>query len=251
MAANVGYHRAMQAGAEASVEPSPAAVARLAGVGKVYGQGEEQVRALAGIDVQIPAGAFTMVVGPSGCGKTTLLNLVGCIDRPSAGTVEVRGQRVAELDDDALSDFRAAHIGFVFQHFSLVPVLTTFENVEQALLLLDVPRAERRERVLAMLDAVGLAGKAQTLPGQLSGGQKQRVGIARALVKQPALVLADEPTANLDRGTSLAIVELMRTMQQRLHTSFVICTHDPQLMSFADHFVRLVDGRIDTAGAGA
>lgn len=226
-------------------------VARLRGVARHYGQGAAQVRALAGIDADIPAGAFTMVVGPSGCGKTTLLNLVGCIDRPSAGTVEVHGQAIAALADDALSDFRAAHIGFVFQHFSLVPVLTAFENVEQALRLLDVPPAERRSRVMEVLEQVGLADKAGALPNQLSGGQKQRVGIARALVKQPALVLADEPTANLDRGTSLAIVELMRAMQRRQSTSFVICTHDPALMGFGDHFVRLVDGRIDTAGTAA
>jgi putative ABC transport system ATP-binding protein len=185
-----------------------------------------------------------MVVGPSGCGKTTLLNLIGCIDHASAGSVEVCGRPVAALDDDALSDFRAARIGFVFQHFSLIPVLTTFENVEQALLLLGLPAAQRRERTMAMLDAVGLADKAQALPNQLSGGQKQRVGIARALVKDPALVLADEPTANLDSATSRSIVALMRRMQQHTRTTFVICTHDPQLMGDADDFIRLVDGRL-------
>jgi putative ABC transport system ATP-binding protein len=228
-----------------SAEDGGQRVVRLRGVNKTYGSGEERVVALAGIDAEIVSRRFTMIVGPSGCGKTTLLNLIGCIDHASSGQVEVCGQNVAELDDDAQSDFRAQRIGFVFQHFSLMPVLTTFENVEHPLLMLGLPPAERRERVLAMLEAVGLAAKASAMPNQLSGGQKQRVGIARALVKNPAIVLADEPTANLDSGTSRAIVELMRSMQERMQTTFIISTHDPQMMGYADAFIRLVDGRID------
>jgi len=220
-------------------------VVRLRGVNKTYGSGAECVVALAGIDAEIARQRFTMIVGPSGCGKTTLLNLIGCIDHASSGQVEVCGQNVADLHDDAQSDFRAHRIGFVFQNFSLMPVLSTFENVEHPLLMLGVPQAERRERVLAMLESVGLSAKAAALPNQLSGGQKQRVGIARALVKNPAIVLADEPTANLDSTTSRAIVELMRSMQQRMQTTFIISTHDPQLMGYADAFIRLVDGHID------
>ncbi len=157
-----------------------------------------------------------MVIGPSGSGKTTLLNLVGCIDAPSTGTVEVCGQRVGELKDNALADFRARHIGFVFQNFSLVPVLSAYENVEYPLLLIGVPAAKRRERTLAMLEAVGLANQSRQRPNELSGGQKQRVAIARALVKEPTLVLADEPTANLDTETGAAIIDLMHRVQSRV-----------------------------------
>jgi putative ABC transport system ATP-binding protein len=185
-----------------------------------------------------------MIVGPSGSGKTTLLNILGCIDRPSSGAVEIDGQDVARLDDRALSDFRAKSIGFIFQNFSLIPVLSAYENIEYPLLLLGLPRGERRERTLHMLEGLGLLEQRKQRPGQLSGGQKQRVAIGRALVKRPAFVLADEPTANLDQQTGRSIIDLMRHMQRDYETSFVFSTHDPHLIAHADETFTLVDGRV-------
>ncbi len=224
---------------------------RLTGVTKTYRTGTVEVAALRGISFDIPLRSFSMVVGPSGSGKTTLLNLVGCIDAPSTGTVEVCGERVGELRDDALTDFRARNVGFVFQNFSLVPVLSAYENVEYPLLLIGVPAAQRRARTLAMLDAVGLRDQSRQRPNELSGGQKQRVAIARALVKEPTLVLADEPTANLDTETGAAIIDLMHRVQMRFHTTFVFSTHDPHLMSHADKTFVIRDGRLVDHKAGA
>src|SRR5262249_12005473 len=167
-------------------------------------------------------------------GKTTLLNLIGCIDKPTAGGIDVCGHDVASLSDDAVTDFRARNIGFVFQSFNLFPVLTAYENVEYPLLLVGAPVAERRERTMAMLEAVGLADQRDQRPNQLSGGQKQRVALARALVKEPALVLADEPTANLDARTGAETIALMRRIQDEQSVSFVFSTHDPQLISHAE-----------------
>jgi putative ABC transport system ATP-binding protein len=219
-------------------------VARLREVAKTYDVGAVAVRALAAISLDVHSQRFTMIVGPSGSGKTTLLNLIGCIDAPTAGTVEVCGQAVAALNDTAVSDFRARHIGFIFQGFSLVPVLSAYENVEYPLLLLGTPAAERRARTLAMLDAVGLAAQARQRPNELSGGQKQRVAIARALVKQPDIVLADEPTANLDSATGAAIIALMRRVQAELSTTFIFSTHDAQLISHADEIFTIRDGAL-------
>jgi putative ABC transport system ATP-binding protein len=224
---------------------------RLTEVTKTYRTGTVEVAALRGISGDIPLGSFSMVVGPSGSGKTTLLNLVGCIDAPSTGTVEVCGQRIGELKDNALADFRARHVGFVFQNFSLVPVLSAYENVEYPLLLIGVPAAKRRERTLAMLAAVGLENQSRQRPNELSGGQKQRVAIARALVKEPTLVLADEPTANLDTETGAAIIDLMHRVQSQFHTTFVFSTHDPHLMSHADETFVIRDGRLVDHKAGA
>jgi putative ABC transport system ATP-binding protein len=183
-----------------------------------------------------------MVVGPSGSGKTTLLNLIGCIDTPTSGTVEICGEDVGRLSDNALADFRAQNIGFVFQSFNLVPVLSAYENVEYPLLLVGMSASERRERTMAMLDAVGLADHAKRWPNALSGGQKQRVAIARALVKQPQLVLADEPTANLDTATGAAVIELMHDIQRRYRTTFIFSTHDPQLISHSEEICAIRDG---------
>ena len=219
-------------------------VVRLDAVEKVYDDEGIRVTALAGVTADIPPGRFVMLVGPSGSGKTTLLNMIGCIDRPTAGTVTVAGQDISRLSDDALTDFRAQSIGFVFQNFNLFPVLSAYENVEYPLLLLGLSARERRERTTAMLAQVGLADQARQRPNQLSGGQKQRVAIARALVKSPALVLADEPTANLDSANGAAIIALMRAVQRQHATSFVFCTHDPQLMSHADETFSLRDGRL-------
>lgn len=227
------------------IEPVPtAAVVRLHHVGKTYQAGAIQVPALADISLEIPADCFSIVIGPSGSGKTTLLNLIGCIDMPTVGRIEVCQQDVAALADDAITDFRARNIGFVFQSFSLVPVLSAYENVEYPLLLVGMPAAERRARALAMLQAVGLSDQAQQRPNELSGGQKQRVAIARALVKRPQIVLADEPTANLDSTNGAAIIELMRRVQAESHTSFIFATHDPQLIAHADEIFAIRDGQL-------
>jgi putative ABC transport system ATP-binding protein len=217
---------------------------RLLGVEKTYRAGSVAVKAVRGVTLTIAAQRFTMLVAPSGAGKTTLLNLIGGIDRPTAGSVEVAGTAIARLGDNALSDFRARHIGFIFQSFSLVPVLSAYENVEYPLLLAGTPAGTRRRTAMAMLEAVGLGEQRNQRPNQLSGGQKQRVAIARALVKRPALVLADEPTANLDSKTGADIVALMRRMQQESHTTFLFATHDPHLISQADTIVTLRDGQL-------
>lgn len=216
----------------------------LRNVEKVYQLDAVAVPALSEISLDIRAGSFTVLCGPSGSGKTTLLNLIGCIDRPDRGEITVAGQAVQTMTDDALSDFRARHIGFVFQHFNLLPVLTAYENVEYPLVLARVGAAERRKRVLALLDAVGLAERAGSRPGQLSGGQRQRVAIARALATAPRLVLADEPTANLDSQTGASIIALMRTLQREHAACFVFCSHDPQVRAEADDVVFIRDGRI-------
>ncbi len=219
-----------------------APVVRLEHVGKTYRAGAIEVAAIRDISLEIPAHRFTMIVGPSGSGKTTLLNLIGCIDTPTAGRIEVCGQAVGRLSDNALADFRARNIGFIFQGFSLVPVLSAYENVEYPLLLVGMKPVERRRRTLAMLEAVGLAAQANQRPNELSGGQKQRVAIARALVKQPTIVLADEPTANLDSANGEAIVALMRQMQEEQQTTFIFSTHDPHLMSHSEETFAIRDG---------
>jgi putative ABC transport system ATP-binding protein len=216
----------------------------LKNIGKTYRLGAVDVPALTDINLEILPGRFTVIAGASGSGKTTLLNLIGCIDRPDSGELVVAGARVQTMSDDALSDFRARHLGFIFQNFNLLPVLTAYENVEYPLLLAQVPAARRKERVRVLLDAVGLSDRAQNRPGQLSGGQRQRVAIARALAIEPKLVLADEPTANLDSHTGAAIIALMRKMQREHHVSFVFSSHDPQVLAEADDAVHIRDGRI-------
>ena len=227
---------------------SLAPVVQLRNVTKDYRSGKTAVHALRGISLSIPAGRFTMLVAPSGSGKSTLLNLIGCIDKPTSGVVEVAGQTVATLNDNALSDFRARKIGFIFQGFSLVPVLSAYENVEYPLLLNGMAAGPRRRAALAMLEAVGLAEQKGRRPNELSGGQKQRVAIARALVKQPEIVLADEPTANLDSVTGASIVALMRQMQTDSNTTFIFATHDPHLISHADEIIAMRDGELTDAG---
>ncbi len=217
-------------------------------VGKVYDDDGLRVTAIKDVSLQIPRRRFAMIVGPSGSGKTTLLNLIGCIDRPTSGRLEVCGEDVLALADDVLSDFRSRHVAFVFQSFNLLPVLSAYENVEYPLLLIGVPAAERRRRTLAMLESVGLADQRHHRPNQLSGGQKQRVAIARALVKGPALVLADEPTANLDSHTGAEIIALMRRVQEEHAASFVFSTHDSQLMSHADETYVIRDGELVAHG---
>jgi putative ABC transport system ATP-binding protein len=225
-------------------EPEETPVVRFRDVGKVYDDEGLRVTAIQSVTFDIPRKRFAMIVGPSGSGKTTLLNLVGCIDTPTSGRLEVCGQDIGDLDDRELTDFRSRNIAFVFQSFNLLPVLTAYENVEYPLLLLGLPAGERRERTMAMLESVGLADKRAHRPNQLSGGQKQRVAIARALVKTPSVVLADEPTANLDSHTGAEIISLMRQVQEEHAASFVFSTHDPHLISHADETFVLRDGSL-------
>ncbi len=216
----------------------------LKGISKTYRLDAVEVPALIDIDLVILPDRFTVISGPSGSGKTTLLNLIGCIDRPNRGTIMVGGKAVNTLGDDELSDFRASQLGFVFQNFNLLAVLTAFENVEYPLVLAGMAPAQRRERVAQLLESVGLAAHARKRPGQLSGGQRQRVAIARALARKPQLVLADEPTANLDSKTGIEIIDLMRSMQHQQHVSFVFSSHDPKVLEAADDAVHIHDGRI-------
>jgi putative ABC transport system ATP-binding protein len=228
-----------------SPDSSPPA-ATLIGIAKSYRLDSVEVEALREVDLQIHAQRLTAIAGPSGSGKTTLLNLLGCIDRPDRGQLIVAGTPVGELSDNALSDFRATHLGFVFQSFNLIPVLTAYENVEYPLRLTKMPTAPRRERVREVLESVGLTRHAHHRPGQLSGGQQQRVAIARALAVAPRLILADEPTANLDSHTGASIIELMRRMQRDHEVSIVICSHDPQVIAAADDIVFIRDGRVES-----
>jgi len=213
-------------------------------VSKIYQVGDVEIPALRRVSLSIEPRRFSMVLGPSGSGKTTLLNMIGCLDQPTEGRIVVCGEDVRAVSDDSISDFRAKNIGFVFQNFNLIPVLSAFENVEYPLTLLGLAAAERRERCMAMLESVGLADHAAHRPNQLSGGQKQRVAIARALVKGPTLVLADEPTANLDTKTGAAIIELMYRVQERHGATFVFSTHDPQLISHAQDVFSIRDGQL-------
>jgi putative ABC transport system ATP-binding protein len=221
-----------------------APVVSLRRVVKTYGDNGLKVTAVNDISFDIPRKRFAMIVGPSGSGKTTLLNLIGCIDKPTTGKIEVAGQDVAKLNDNKITDFRAKNIAFIFQNFSLYPVLSAYENVEYPLLLIGMPAAQRRERTMSLLAAVGLADQARQRPNQLSGGQKQRVAIARALVKHPEIVLADEPTANLDTQTGAQIIELMRRMQHEQDVSFIFASHDPQLISHAEETYIIRDGAL-------
>jgi len=229
--------------------PPPAA--QLRGVAKSFAWGKLDVPALRGVDLTIAAGEFLVITGPSGSGKSTLLNLLGCIDRPDAGRIMVGGQDVADLDEAGRTDFRARRIGFVFQNFNLLPVLSALENVEYPLRLTRLADAERRSRALETLAAVGLGDYAHRRPAELSGGQRQRVAIARALVKRPVLAIADEPTANLDRATSTEVIDLMRAMQRQVGTTFVFSSHDPYLISRADRCLHLVDGLLHDVARGA
>ena len=218
------------------------ALVELSAVEKTYLQGTVEVPALRGIDLTIEAGEFTALVGPSGSGKTTLLNLIGCLDTPSSGSVRLEGKELSKLDRNQLADLRRDKIGFIFQSYNLIPVLTARENVEFALNL--GHRKGSRDRALAILAEVGLKGLEDRRPSELSGGQQQRVAVARALVKEPALVLADEPTANLDSATGEAVLRLMQTMNERHGVTFLFSTHDPMVMAYSRRRVTLKDGVI-------
>lgn len=218
-------------------------------VHKSFKLGDTQVRALRGASLQVHAGEFTAVVGASGSGKSTLFNLIGCLDEPDQGRILIDGQDVSHLGDAARSRLRNRKIGFVFQSFNLVPVLSVSENVELPLLLHDLSAAERRERVQRALADVELSAFAQQWPDKLSGGQRQRVAIARALVTQPALVLADEPTANLDSETTARIVELLMTLNEKRGVTFLFSTHDDKLIRRVARVVHIRDGAMVSGDA--
>jgi len=224
-----------------------AAAASLTDVEKTYRVGAVDVPAIRGLTLEIEDGSFMSIAGPSGSGKTTLLNLLGVLDVPTAGTIRIGGESTEGLSSKAIADFRNTHLGFVFQTFNLIPVLTAFENVEFPLHLKGVTDAgERARRVEEILEDVGLAGLSDRRPNELSGGQQQRVAVARALVKEPTLVLADEPTANLDSTTAEELMALMHEMNERRGTTFVFSTHDPLVMGHASRLVMLRDGMVES-----
>ncbi len=211
---------------------------------KTYTSGETEVRALRGVTLGIEAGEFLSIAGPSGSGKTTLLNLIGSIDTADSGMIIIDGGTVGEKDKRERALFRRNKLGFIFQTYNLIPVLTAYENVSFALSLLKLEEREVRERTMNILHEVGLHGMEDRLPARLSGGQQQRVAVARALVKDPQIVLADEPTANLDSGTGESILELMRNLNERHGTTFIFSTHDKMVIDFARRLVNLHDGKI-------
>ena len=221
------------------------AIIEMQDVGKDYPLGKTIVPALKGIGLSIQEGDFISIAGPSGSGKSTLLNLMGCMDVPTRGTVTVRGKDTRKLPDRELTSLRHDTLGFIFQSFNLVPVLDVWENIELPLLLDGrVNRASHRRHIEYLIQEVGLTDWVRHKPSELSGGQRQRVAIARALAAKPAIVLADEPTANLDSATGQTIIELMRAMNREYGTTFIFSTHDPSIVGIADHVVRLKDGRI-------
>ena len=219
---------------------------RLTDVTRTYPLGRVNVRALTGVSLDVEGGDFLALAGPSGSGKTTLLNLIGCIDKPDSGRIVIDGVDVTAVPLHRLASTRLHTLGFIFQTFNLIPVLTAYENVEYPLLLQHVPAAKRRERVLYWLDQVGLSDQARQRPDQLSGGQRQRVAIARAMAGEPKLVLADEPTANLDSVTAAKILDLVEEINARTRCTFIFATHDPAVMSRARRCVRMHDGALVT-----
>ena len=220
------------------------AIIQCRGVGKIYRQGSVDVPALRGVDLDIEAGDFATLAGPSGSGKTTLLSLIGGLDSPTAGTITVDGQAISALDKNHLADLRLHKIGFVFQTYSLIPVLSAVENVEFILRLLDLPKAEREARSREMLKEVGLAGLEDRRPSRLSGGQQQRVAVARALAPNPAIVLADEPTANLDSKNAEELIELMARLNAASGVTFLIATHDSRVIAHSRRQIEMTDGKI-------
>ena len=216
-------------------------------VKKSYQQGKIEVPALRGIDLTVEEGEFTIIFGPSGCGKTTLLNMLGCLDTPTEGEICLNGRKISDLSKKDLAMTRRYNIGFIFQNYNLIPVVTAYENVEFALRLIeDSSEKQIKEKVLKMLEEVGLIGLETRRPNELSGGEQQRVAIARALVKEPKIVLADEPTANLDSKTGIGVIKIMVKMNQELGATSIFSTHDPQIMKYAKRLINLKDGMIST-----
>jgi putative ABC transport system ATP-binding protein len=215
-------------------------------VHKVYDRGGEKIDVLQGVDLDVPEGDFLTLMGPSGSGKTTLLNLLGGLDRPSQGSVEVSGDRIDRMSDGRLAEWRARHIGFVFQLYNLLPVLTAERNVELPLLLTNLSRAERKKHVATALGLVGLADRAKHYPRQLSGGQEQRVGIARAIITDPTLLLCDEPTGDLDRKSGDEILELLEALNREHGKTVIMVTHDPHAAARAQRILYLNKGTLST-----
>jgi putative ABC transport system ATP-binding protein len=214
-------------------------------VKKIYRQGKMEVRALNGVTLSVEKGEFMALAGPSGSGKTTLLNLIGGLDSADGGRIVVNGNSLETMSPSDLADLRLRKVGFVFQSFNLIPVLSALENVEFIMLLQGVPAGERRERAAAVLEEVGLSGMEHRRPAELSGGQQQRVAVARAIVSGPSIVLADEPTANLDSVTGSGLLDLMRRMNDEKQVTFIFSTHDRMVMDHARRIVRILDGRVD------
>jgi len=219
-------------------------VTKIENVTRNYKIGKVETRALRGVSLTIESGEFTALVGPSGSGKTTLLQLIGCLDQPTSGQVFVNGKDVSRLNRNQRADMRRGTIGFVFQFFALIPTLTAYENVEMPLLLNGRSASERRERVMHLLEMVGLAERAHHRPDQLSGGEQQRVAVARALAPEPTLILADEPTANLDTANGQQVMETMLRLNQETGITFVFATHDPRVIKYARRVITLRDGLI-------
>jgi len=219
-------------------------VAKLTDVKRTYKIGEVETHALQGVSLTIENGEFTALVGPSGSGKTTLLQLIGCLDQPTSGTVVINGHETTKLNRNKRADLRKGTIGFVFQFFALIPTLTAFENVEMPLLLNGKNPAQRRQRVMELLEAIDMADRANHRPDQLSGGQQQRVAVARALSTDPTMILADEPTANLDTENGEQVMEIMKKLNEETGTTFVFATHDPRVIKYARRVVTLQDGLI-------
>ncbi len=222
------------------------AIVEIAGVTKVYQQGKVEVKALRGLDLTVKAGEFTAICGPSGSGKTTALNLIGALDKPTTGTIKLEGTDLATKSRKALSQIRRDRIGFVFQAYNLMPVLTAYENAEIVLAVQGVDKATREAQVMKLLGEVGLEGMEHRRPNELSGGQQQRVAIARAIASNPAVVLADEPTANVDSETAEKLLEIMETMNREHGVTFIFSTHDPRVMERAHRLVRMVDGAVSS-----
>jgi putative ABC transport system ATP-binding protein len=225
------------------------AIVKLQGVTKDYGQGDVLVHALRGVDLELEKGTFAAIAGPSGSGKSTLLNIISGLDKATGGQVTVDGRDVTKLNRSALSKLRLNRIGFVFQSYNLLPVLTAYENAEYVLLMQGVSAAKRRDRVMGLLKAVGLEGMEHRFPRELSGGQQQRVAIARAIASEPALVLADEPTANVDSKTAAALLDLMAKLNEEQAATFLFSTHDQNVMKRAKRLILLKDGMIAENGA--
>ncbi len=221
------------------------ALVQIENVSKIYQTGEVEVAALSDINLAIEKSAFVSFVGPSGSGKTTMLNLIGCLDKPSSGRILVNGKQVDLFSRKKKAAFRGEVIGFIFQSFNLFPVLTAYENIEYPLIMIkNEPAQKRAEMVMDVLESVGMLDQKDKFPDQLSGGQKQRVAVARALVTRPKLVMADEPTANLDKASSLNIIRLMRELKDKFSTTFIFSTHDPRIMDEAEITYTLVDGKL-------
>jgi putative ABC transport system ATP-binding protein len=211
---------------------------------RYFGDGETLVRAVDHVTIEIKAGEFTAIIGPSGSGKSTLLHLIGGLDNPTSGTAELAGEDIAAMNGNQLSDFRRDHIGFIFQAYNLIPVLSAEENIEYVMLLQGVDAATRKHRVTEMLDMVGLQGMANRRPAQLSGGQQQRVAVARAMASHPDIILADEPTANLDSKNGIALLDVMKALNETQNMTFVFSTHDERIMARATRLIYMEGGAV-------